>query len=225
MSDAKLAVITGANRGLGRSAALALAADDVDVVLTYRSNPAEADEVVAEIGKLGARAIAVRLDIVQVDTFDAFVEDLLATVRSTFGRDTIDYLVNNAGHGTPTNLGSTSVEDVDLLYQVIFRGPYLLTQALAPVIVDGGSVVNVSSLLARSPNTGWSVYGSLKTAVEQLTRYLAVELGPRRIRVNVVAPRPTPTPPTPRPTAAATSPARSSRSAPPSASQRSRAVA
>jgi NAD(P)-dependent dehydrogenase (short-subunit alcohol dehydrogenase family) len=186
----RIALITGGNRGLGRSTALALAEDGVDVVLTYRSNQAEADEVVAEIEKAGARAAAVRLDVGEIDTFPAFVDELRAVLAATFDRDRVDFLVNNGGHAALTRLGSTTVEDVDRLYAVHFKGPYFLIQALSPLLADGGAIVNLSSGLARFAGDGFSIYGSLKAGVDQMTRYLANELGPRGIRVNTIAPGP-----------------------------------
>ncbi|ONH26040.1 SDR family NAD(P)-dependent oxidoreductase [Pseudofrankia asymbiotica] len=100
------------------------------------------------------------------------------------------YLVNNAGNSAQTPLGSTSVETVDALFAVHFKGVFFLTQALAPVLTDGGAIVNLSSGLARFAGDGWSVYGAMKGAIDVLSRYLAKELGPRGIRVNSVAPGP-----------------------------------
>lgn len=189
MADNKTALITGGNRGLGRATALAVAADGVDVILTYRTNKDEALDVVAEIESAGRRAAALRLDTADVAGFDAFAGDVRATLGS-WGRDTLDYLVNNAGHAAATRLGSTSVEDVDLLFAVHFKGVYFLTQTIAPLLADGGAIVNLSSGLSRFAGDGWSVYGAMKGAIDVLTRYLAKELGPRGIRVNAVAPGP-----------------------------------
>jgi len=190
MTDTKLAVVTGGNRGLGKATALALAADGVDVVITYRSNEAEAKDVVEQMRAAGRRAAALRLDVGDAQAIAGFTAELRTVLSSEFGRETIDYLVNNAGHGTNTPLATTSVADIDDLYAVQFRGPYLLVQALAALLVDGGAIVNLSSGLARFAGEGWSIYGSLKAAIDQLTRYLAKELGPRGIRVNSVAPGP-----------------------------------
>ncbi len=185
----RTAVVTGGNRGLGRSTVLALARDGVDVVLTYRSHHSEAAAVVAEAAALGAHAAALQLDTAEPTTFPAFADELRTTLAA-WGRSTVDLLVNNAGHATITRLGATTAADLDGLYAVHFRAPFLLTQELAPVLADGGAVVNLSSGLARFAGDGWSAYGSMKAAVEQLTRYWAKELGVRGIRVNAVAPGP-----------------------------------
>lgn len=185
----RTAVVTGGNRGLGRSTVLALARAGVDVVLTYRSHPEEAAAVVAEVEALGARGAALRLDTAEPATFPAFADALRATLTS-WDHAAIDLLVNNAGHATLTRLGSTTADDLDRLYAVHFRAPFLLTQELAPLLADGGAVVNLSSGLARFAGDGWSAYGSMKAAIDQLTRYWAKELGSRGIRVNAVAPGP-----------------------------------
>ncbi|MBE2319736.1 SDR family oxidoreductase [Solirubrobacter sp. CPCC 204708] len=178
----KLALITGANRGIGRSTALHLARDGVDVIATYRSHADEAREVVREIEALGRRAVAVPLDVSRPHGF---------TLDTTpFGRDDFDFLVNNAGFSRGGTVADISEEDVDALIDVHFKGPLLLTQALLPRLADGGAIVNVSTGLTRFTSPQRAVYGAVKGAVEVLTRYLAVELGPRAITANVIAPGP-----------------------------------
>ncbi|NHA66961.1 SDR family NAD(P)-dependent oxidoreductase [Phycicoccus flavus] len=185
----KIALVTGANRGLGREEALALARDGVDVVVTYRSHEDEARAVVAEVEGLGRRAAALRLDTADHDAIPAFAATFVDTLRSTWGRDTFDVLVNNAGISGDTVLGQITREHVTSLVDVHFTGVVLLTDALVPHLVDGGRVVNTSSGLARfSSMFTYAVYGAVKGAVEVWTRYLAHALGPRRITVNAVAP-------------------------------------
>ncbi|GIG40803.1 SDR family NAD(P)-dependent oxidoreductase [Cellulomonas phragmiteti] len=187
----RVALVTGGNRGLGRATALALAADGTDVVLTYRSHEDEARTVVAEVEAAGRRAVALRLDTGDVADVEGFAARLTAALDTTWGRSTLDVLVNNAGHALPTPLGSTTAADLQSLFDVHVRGVFLLTQSLVPLLVDGGRVVNVSSGLARFVRAGGhSTYGAMKAAVEALTRYWAVELGGRGITVNVVAPGP-----------------------------------
>ena len=188
MTDTKIALITGGNRGLGRASALALATSGTDVVLTYRSNRDEATAVVKEIEGRGRKAVALQLDTTAFATFDGFVDTLRAALKEKWQRDTVDHLVNNAGVAANTPLGETTAETIDTLVDVHFKGVFLLTQALAPLIADGGRILNTSSGLARFTGPGYSVYGSMKAAVETLTRYWAQELGPRGITVNVVAP-------------------------------------
>lgn len=185
-----LILITGGSRGLGRATALALADVGVDTVVTYRSGAAEAAAVVAEIEARGAHALALPLDVADPAAIASFAANLPGALREAFGRDSLDGLVNNAGHGTLTPFGGTDAETLDLLYQVHFRGPYLLTQALREVLADGGQIINLSSGLARFTFPGQGAYGAMKAAVEHLTRYWARELGARGIRVNAVAPGP-----------------------------------
>ena len=187
-STGKIALITGGNRGLGRATALALAEAGTDVILTYRSNADEAAEVVEMIIKGGGKAAALSLDTSHIDTFEQFASAVRDLLQQHWDRDSFDFLVNNAGAAAFTPLGKTSEADFDMLVDVHFKGVYFLTQTLAPLIADGGRIINLSSGLARFATVGFSVYGSLKGAVEVLTRYLAVELGERGITVNAVAP-------------------------------------
>ena len=185
----KTALVTGGSRGLGRSTALHLAQSGVDVVLTYRANAEEAEAVVAEIEKLGRRAVALQLDTTRLDTFADFGETFRTTLRDTFGRDDFDILINNAGAVAWTPLGEIEESDMAHLVGVHFTGVVMLTQELVGSIVDGGRIVNTSTGLARFVGQGgYSVYASVKGAIEVWTRYLAKDLGPRRIAVNAIAP-------------------------------------
>jgi NAD(P)-dependent dehydrogenase (short-subunit alcohol dehydrogenase family) len=184
----RIALITGGNRGIGRSTALALAAAGSGVVITYNSHADEADAVVAELQATGVAAVALQLHQGDVAAFPAFADALGATLQATFGRDTFDHLVLNGGFSRGGSLATVTTEDFDALVDVHLKGPLFLTQALAPRIADGGAIITLSSGLARFTFPERMMYGSVKGAVEVLTRYLAVELGPRGIRVNCVAP-------------------------------------
>ena len=185
----RVALVTGGNRGLGREEALALAADGVDVVLTYRSHADEAEAVVTQVEALGRRAAALPLDTADHASFPGFVDTLLATLRETWDREDLDVLVNNAGNADLTVLGEITAEHVTGLLDVHLTGVVLLTDALVPHLVDGGRIVNTSSGLARfSSMFQYAVYAAAKGAVEVWTRYLAAALGPRGITVNVIAP-------------------------------------
>ncbi|MFK3985657.1 SDR family NAD(P)-dependent oxidoreductase [Micromonospora sp. NPDC050397] len=187
-SSGRIALVTGANRGIGRSAALHLARDGVGVILTYRTHPGEAAEVVKEINDLGVSAVALQLDAGLVDSFDAFVAAVTDALGRTWGRDTFDYLVNNAGTQIPMSFGEVTEENFDLIVNMYFKGVFFLTQKLSGLLADNGAIVNVSSAMTRFYVPQRIVYSAAKGAVEVLTRYLAQDLGPRGIRVNTVAP-------------------------------------
>ncbi len=184
----KLALITGGSRGLGKSAALTLARQGVDIILTYHSNEAAALAVVAEIEASGARAAALRLDTGNVGSFGSFAGELRRLMTSTWQRGSFDFLVNNAGVGVHASIADTTEAQFDMLFNVHLKGVFFLTQQLLPLIADGGRIVNVSSGLTRFALPGYAAYGAMKGAVEVLTKYLAKELGPRGIAVNVLAP-------------------------------------
>jgi NAD(P)-dependent dehydrogenase (short-subunit alcohol dehydrogenase family) len=184
----RIAVITGANRGLGRSMALHLAACGVDVVGTYRSNRDEADAMTRELGAGGRRAAMLPLDVSRSDTFGAFADALAAALRDTFGRPTFDFLINNAGIGVHASIADTTEAQFDELLAVHLKGPFFLTQRLLPLMADGGRILNVSTGLSRFALPGYAAYAAAKGGVEVLTRYLARELGPRGITANVIAP-------------------------------------
>jgi NAD(P)-dependent dehydrogenase (short-subunit alcohol dehydrogenase family) len=184
----KVAIVTGASRGLGRNTAVNLAKRGVDVIITYHANRAEADVAVAEIQALGRTALAFRLDIADIASFAGFATGVGRALRETWGRKRFDYLVNNAGTGIAVPFAQTTEEQFDQLCSVQFKGVFFLTQALLTLIADGGRIVNLSSGLARFVGPGYAAYASMKGAIEVLTRYLAKELGPRGITVNAVAP-------------------------------------
>jgi NAD(P)-dependent dehydrogenase (short-subunit alcohol dehydrogenase family) len=186
-SQNKIAIITGGSRGLGCSTVLSLAQHGVDSIFTYHSNQTEAEKVTELVAKGGRRAIALQLDTGNIKTFDFFVTSVRQALAS-LGAERFDYLVNNAGNSLHKNFDETTEEELDAIYNIHFKGVFFLTQKLLPLINDGGRIVNISSGLARFTFPGRAAYGSIKGAVEVLTRYLAKELGPRGIAVNTVAP-------------------------------------
>jgi NAD(P)-dependent dehydrogenase (short-subunit alcohol dehydrogenase family) len=183
----KIAIVTGGSRGLGRNTVHHLAKRGVNSVFTYHSNRTEAEKVVAMVAEQGQTAIALPLDTGKVSTFDAFVKQV-QEVLPRLGAQRFDYLVNNAGTSNHTPFEQTTEEELDDLYDIHFKGVFFLTQKLLPLINDGGRIVNISTGLTRIAVPGSGSYASMKGAVEVLTRYLAKELGPRRIAVNTVAP-------------------------------------
>ncbi len=184
----KIALVTGASRGLGRNTVLSIARRGGDVVLTYRDRREDAEAAVAEIAALGRNAVAFQLDTGDVASFAAFADRLRTALRRTWNRDTFDHLVNNAGQGIYAPIAQTTEAQFDELVDVHFKGVYFLTQTLLPLIADGGRIVNLSSGLTRTSFPGYAAYAAVKGAVEVLTRYMAKEWGERGIAVNTVAP-------------------------------------
>jgi NAD(P)-dependent dehydrogenase (short-subunit alcohol dehydrogenase family) len=184
----RIALITGGSRGLGRNGALALARRGAGVILTYRSQKAEADAVVAEIERLGGKAVAIALDVGKSETFAAFAEQVKQALREKWARDNFDFLVNNAGMGVHASFAQTTEAQFMELMNVHLKGPFFLTQTLLPLIADGGRILNISTGLTRFSFPGYSAYAAMKGALEVLTRYLAKELGSRGISANTLAP-------------------------------------
>lgn len=184
----KIALVTGGSRGLGKNMALSLAKKGIDVILTYNSKKEEADEVVKQIEQLGQKAVALQLNVSDVNTFDTFFKNVLTALQETFTTDKIDFLVNNAGVGTHASFDTTTEEQFDTLVNIHFKGVFFLTQQALSLLADGGGIVNISTGLARFSLPGYAAYAAMKGAIETLTKYQAKELGARKIRVNVVAP-------------------------------------
>jgi len=188
METQKIALVTGSSRGLGKNMAIALAKKGNDVIITYNSKKEEADEVVSTIEFLGRKAAAVQLNVGEVKTFADFASQLSTVLNEKWNRTSFDFLINNAGIGINTPFAETTEEQFDLLTNIHFKGVYFLTQKLLPLIADGGRIITVSTGLTRFAMPGYSVYASLKGAIEVLTKYLAKELGARGIAVNTIAP-------------------------------------
>jgi NAD(P)-dependent dehydrogenase (short-subunit alcohol dehydrogenase family) len=184
----KIALVTGASRGLGKSTALNLAKKGIDSIVTYHSNEAEAAKVVAEIESLGAKAIALQLDTTNTKTFDDFAVQVKQSLQSKWQTDHFDFLVNNAGTGVYASFAETTEAQFDDQMNIHVKGVFFLTQKLLPLINDGGRIVNLSTGLTRLTIPGYAAYASMKGAIETLTKYMAKELGARRIAVNIVAP-------------------------------------
>ncbi len=184
----RIALVTGGSRGLGKNAALKLAAKGTDILLTYHSNRQAALDVVAEIEQKGVKAAALALNVGDSSTFDAFASEVAQVLAQKWGRTTFDYLLNNSGIGLNVPFAETSEAQFDELMNIQFKGPFFLTQRLLPLLQDGGRILNVSSGLARFALPGYAAYAAMKGAMEVLTRYQAKELGGRGISVNIIAP-------------------------------------
>lgn len=190
MMQTKIALVTGGSRGLGRDMALALADKGFDVIITYRTQIEEAQQTVAAIVNKGRKAISLPFDATQIKALDNFIGLLKETLQQHWQTSTFDFLINNAGVGATIPIAQVTEETFDDLLNIHFKSVYFLTQKCAPLLNDGGSVINISSGTTRFCVPGYSVYSSMKGAVEIFTRYIAKEFGARGIRANVVAPGP-----------------------------------
>src|ERR1700723_418522 len=185
---AKIAIVTGGSRGIGRNTVESLARRGVHTIFTYHTHGTDAEAVVAAVKNAGAEAVALPLDAGNIASFDAFVESV-KNALSKLGATRFDFLVNNAGNSHRNMPFETATEqELDSIYNVHFKGVFFLTQKLLPLINDGGRIVNMSTARTRTTGPGGSVYASMKGAVEVLSKHMAKELGPRGIAVNVVAP-------------------------------------
>ena len=184
----KIALVTGGSRGLGKDSAIQLAKKGFHIILTYQTKREFADEVVKEIENMGQKAFALPLDISTTAGFNQFANEVKDILDTQFDSAKLDALVNNAGIGINQSFETTTEETLDTMTNIHFKGPYFLTQKLLPLLNDGSSIVNTSSGLARFSFAGYSAYGAMKAAIDSLSRYQALELGSRKIRVNSIAP-------------------------------------
>jgi NAD(P)-dependent dehydrogenase (short-subunit alcohol dehydrogenase family) len=184
----KIGIVTGGSRGLGKSTALAMAAQGMDVILTYHSQQAAAEAVVAEIVAKGRKAVALQLDVVDTSSFTGFAEQVSYALKTLWQRDRFDFLINNAGTGVYASFDETTEAMFDQMVNEHLKSVFFITQKLLPIINDGGRILNVSSGLTRFSFPGYSAYAIMKGGVEVLTQFMAKELGTRGIAVNTVAP-------------------------------------
>jgi NAD(P)-dependent dehydrogenase (short-subunit alcohol dehydrogenase family) len=186
----KIALVTGGSRGIGRNTVLSLAKRHMDTIFTWHSHREDADAVIAAVNAEGAQAIALELDAGNIASFDGFVA-AVEKALSQLGQARFDFLVNNAGNNHRNMLFEKATEEeFDSVLNVHFKGVFFLTQKLLPLINDGGRIINISTARTRIASPGGAVYAAMKGAVEVMSRHLALELGSRRITVNVVAPGP-----------------------------------
>ena len=184
----KVALVTGGSRGLGRDMAIALSKKGFDLIITYQSNAGAAAEVVNIVKANGKEAVALPLDVAKSNTYAEFIQQVREKLSTDFGTDKIHSLVNNAGVGNYAPFESTTEEQFDHMVNVHLKAAFFLTQKALPILADGGSIVNISSGLTRFSFPNYSAYGIMKAGIESLSRYQALELGSRKIRVNTVAP-------------------------------------
>ena len=184
----KIALITGGSRGLGKNAALKIAAKGIGVIVTYQSKKEEAEATVNEIKQLGVQAAVLQLNVADTKTFDAFFVAVKAVLKSVFNAEKFDFLINNAGIGIHASFAETTEEQFDTLVNIHYKGAFFLTQKALPLLNDGSGIINLSTGLARFATPGYAAYASMKGAMETLTKYQAKELGARGIRANIVAP-------------------------------------
>jgi NAD(P)-dependent dehydrogenase (short-subunit alcohol dehydrogenase family) len=189
-ASTKIALVTGGSRGLGRDMALRLAEKGNDVIITYQSKKEAAEALVTEIERSGKKAAALFLDTSDFDSIDHFIDQLKSILNSHWQRDHFDFLINNAGMGATIPFEKATPNDFDLFMNVHFKSVYFLVQKSLILINNNGRIVNISSGSTRSIVYGYSIYASMKSAIETLTKYLAKELGSKGITVNVLAPGP-----------------------------------
>lgn len=190
MESRKIVLVTGGSRGLGKDMAINIAKKGADLIITYRGNKEGADGTVQQVKEFGCKAVALSLDMAELSSLDSFVSEIADVLQKEWNGSRLFGMVNNAGIGGNFSFGNVTEQVFDEFLNIHFKGVYFLTQKLLPYLEDGGRIVNISTGTTRFVNPGYSVYASMKGAIEVFTKYLAKELGPRGIRVNVVAPGP-----------------------------------
>ena len=190
MSLNKIALVTGGSRGLGKNMAIRLAEKGIDVIITYQSQKEAAETVVKEIESTGRKGVALHLDVSDFRSLNKFVQELAETLSINWTTTHFDFLVNNAGIGATIPFDKVTEEDFDRFLNIHFKSVYFLTQKTLPMLNDRGAIINISTGTTRFCAPGYSVYASMKGAIETFTKYLAKDVGVRGITANVVAPGP-----------------------------------
>jgi NAD(P)-dependent dehydrogenase (short-subunit alcohol dehydrogenase family) len=190
MQNRKIVLVTGGSRGLGKDMAISIAKKGMDVIITYRGNKEGADDTINQVKGSGGKAVALPLDMSQFSSLDSFVSEVESSLQNEWNGSKLFGIVNNAGIGATVPFVQVTEQVFDEFLNIHFKGVYFLTQKLLPLLEDGGSIVNISTGTTRWSNPGYSVYASMKGAIEVFTKYLAKELGGRGIRANVIAPGP-----------------------------------
>ena len=180
----KIALVTGASRGIGRAIAERLSRDGASVAINYVRNLDKAEEVFTEITSAGGTAFTIQADVCRIDG----IQQLFEKTLEHFGR--LDILVNNAGIRISPTVADLQEEEFDRLFAINVKGPFFACQQAAHQISDGGRIINISSAVTQMMLSGQSIYAASKAAVDQLTRVFAKEVGGRQITVNAVAPGP-----------------------------------
>ncbi len=184
----KIALVTGGSRGLGKNMAIALADDGVDIIFTYYNEVEEAQSVVAELVEKGQSSQTLQLDLVQFNLLDEFVQKFRTILKEEWGVETFDFLIHNGGIGASISIEDCTEEKFDQLLYIHYKSVYFLTQKLIPAVNDGGCIVFITSATTHYCIPGYSLYSSLKSALEMLTKHVAQEYGNRGIRSVAVAP-------------------------------------
>lgn len=186
--NGKTALVTGASRGIGRAIAERLAADGATVVITYNASSTGAEEVVATIEKGGGTAFALHADLVDAGSIPSLFDQLDRALTDRKGSKALDILVNNAGNSGWGGLSDATPDAWDTMVAVHARAPFFMVQSALSRLSDGGRIINISSGLSTRPQPMVPIYSMAKAAINNLTHALAMELGPRGITVNAVAP-------------------------------------
>lgn len=186
----KIALVTGGSRGLGRDMALRLAEKGHYVVITFKSQKDAAEDVIKKIESNGGQAASLSFDANDIASLNDFIGEFKQLITTKWNRDKFDFLINNAGIGATIPFAQATEEAFDQFVNIHFKSVFFLTQKLLPIMNDNGSIINISSGTTRFCVPGYSIYSSMKGAIEVFTRCLAKEIGARGITANVVAPGP-----------------------------------